>query len=368
MIGLQQSLLDPTSERLAEMALWRRDPLEAFRRFVCTKQYVLGGDRPPAVDQNGEPRHLSARSRQVYVAMFSAFVRWLQVHKRSMFEVSMADLLCFLDQHTAAKKDAKKVSSVRSDYLRMLKRVFDHIEMSPNPARTLVFETLATPGAAGRNKPTSTIPEEQLSAFISALPNSIEPHQWKRRRDRAMQALMLGSGLTVDEVIRLRPADLDKPDHRGALPVTISREKVPRKRRGSARMPAVSVLRKDHTTFLWPELTPIVLAWINERYSLAIAGELLFPAGPVGGGDKAEGPVNAATVYRQAKKTYERANIVVARPGYRTLRNTFAVRELVRGTPREDVGALLGHHEKRAIEVYERAKAGFSNSSKSLPC
>lgn len=362
-IPVQTSLLPQSAEQRARMALWRRDPNEGFALFLRSTEYVLKGDRPPAVDSEGSPRRLSERTCAVYRTMFRAFVRWLD--GRTIFEVTASDLLRFLDTQTAAKTDARKVSRIRSDYLRMLKRVFDHLEVDGNPAADLAYEAREVPGGGGRDRPMSAIPAAQLAAFIAALPNAVEARQWKRRRDRAMQALMLGSGLTVDEVIRLRGSDVGKPDATGAISVTIKRDAVPPKRRrqraaGDMGPPAT---RRDHTTLLWPELAPIVVAWKKERLALGIGGNLLFPAGPIGG-ENAECPVDRTTVYRQAKKTFERAGIVVARRGCRTLRNTFAVHELANGRPKDAVYEFLGHHEKRAVDLYDRAKTALGTGTK----
>lgn len=347
---IQKDLFGQSAARKAELALWRRDPQKAFEAFVASKQYVLLGERPPATDRDGEPYTVSYRSRVVYIAMFGSFVRWLQHNKVPIFEVSSADLLRFLDQRTAEKKDVKKVSRIRADYLRLLKRVFIHLEVSPNPARALAFDVKDTPGATGRNKPTPAIPQDKLKDFIAHLPNSTEPGEWKRRRDRAMQALMLGAGLSVAEVIRLRAVGLGRVCEDGSIPVTIERN-------------AVGGVRKPHTTYLWPELVPIVLAWLAERLKLGIGGSLLFPAGPIGGVGAGK-PLNPATVWRQTKATYTRAGINVARPGCRTLRNTFAARELVNGTPRATVSEYLGHHEKRTIAVYDQAATTFKSGAK----
>jgi integrase len=57
-------------------------------------------------------------------------------------------------------------------------------------------------------------------------------------------------------------------------------------------------------------------------------------------------------VYRQTKATYERAQLPVPRRGGRTLRNSFAVRELRAGVDIERVGEFLGHRLRRSTEYY----------------
>ena len=64
--------------------------------------------------------------------------------------------------------------------------------------------------------------------------------------------------------------------------------------------------------------------------------------------------MDKATVYRQVKKTFERAGLEMPRQGGRTLRNTFAVRELEKESV-ELVGQLLGLERQRSTEAYLNA-------------
>ncbi len=84
---------------------------------------------------------------------------------------------------------------------------------------------------------------------------------------------------------------------------------------------------------------------------MKIPGPLLFPASLHGG------RLGKTTVYYLAKATFERAGIEVPRLGGRTLRNSFAVRELVTGESLELVGEFLGHRKRRSTERYAPAAA-----------
>lgn len=88
---------------------------------------------------------------------------------------------------------------------------------------------------------------------------------------------------------------------------------------------------------------------MEERKKLDIPGQLLFPASLSTGK-----PLDKATVYRQVKKTFERAGLEMPRQGGRTLRNTFAVRELENESV-ELVGQLLGLERQRSTEAYLNA-------------
>jgi site-specific recombinase XerD len=159
---------------------------------------------------------------------------------------------------------------------------------------------------------------------------------WKRRRDRAMQALMLGAGLTVAEAMHLKMRDIGAAGQDGSVPVTVRPE-------------SAHSTTREHRTLLRPFAAQEVLRWLEERKELAIPGQLLFPAALSGGK-----PLDKATVYRQVRKTFERAGLEMPRSGGRTLRNTFAVRELEKGSA-ESVGELLGLERTRSTEYYMNA-------------
>jgi len=107
---------------------------------------------------------------------------------------------------------------------------------------------------------------------------------------------------------------------------------------------------RPHRTQLRAFAAPEVLRWMAERATLRIPGPLLFPASLQGG------CLSRATVYRQVKKTFQRADILPSHLGGRTLRNAFAVRELQATSGNTElVGEFLGHRKRRAIEPYSIA-------------
>jgi len=195
-------------------------------------------------------------------------------------------------------------------------------------------------GSAGKDEDKVVLSDAQHAAFIDALPTCPSAGEgddalrgWKRRRDRAMQAMMLGAGLKVSEVIGVYTDNVGEIDATGSIPVTIS----PGSTGGASRW---------HQTQLRPFAVPEVVHWLTERKSLKIPGPLLFPAGLTGL------RLNRATVYRNVKATFARAGIAVPRQGGRTLRNAFAVRELQAGESIELVGEFLGHRERKSTELY----------------
>lgn len=308
---------------------WCIDPQTAFESFVISPEFVALSRRRAKRNNEQAPR-LRASSARIYVLMWSKFVRWMTEEKKEIFGITPKDLLAFLER----RDDGKRVlegSTIRRQYLTLFERVFTHLNVNPNPAIHACFDVVKNKRLAGANSPTVALTNKQQVAFMRALP---APETWQRRRDRAMQALMIGAGLKVSEVIGLRVENVGGKDESGSVPITVS----PASAGGVVRW---------HQTQLRPFAVREVLAWLNERKTLKIGGKLLFPASEHGEA------LHKATVYRQTKATFERAKLPVARLGGRTLRNSFAMREL-RSQPVELVSEFLGHRRLRSIETYQR--------------
>jgi len=321
--------------------IWQADPAKAFDAFVQSPAFLaLSRRRKAASDDNSFP--LRASSVRVYCAMFGKYLRWLQQRDLDLFQVTSTDLLAFIEDGEVinGKPQPECNSRIRLRYLQLIERVYAHLQVSPNPARHACFDIFqsADRQRIGRDASTAALTDSQQAAFMAALPQAApgKPSAgWKRRRDRAMQALMLGAGLKVAEVVGLHVTNIGEKDSTGSIPVTIS----PGAAGGVVRW---------HQTQLRPFAVTEVQRWLEERRRLAIPGLLLFPATLQGG------VLNKATVYRQVKATFARAGIAVPRQGGRTLRNSFAVRELQSGESIELVGEFMGHRRRRATEHYAK--------------
>jgi site-specific recombinase XerD len=320
---------------------WRADPSNAFAAFVLAPEFLalskrLRRQEPPA----GAAMPIRASSARMYVSMFRQLLQWLSTQNKTLFDITSADLMMFLQRGSGA--EGKKVlnSAVRQQYLGLLDRVYTHLKV-PNPARDACFAIYKSGDRAllGKNDRKVVLTDAQQAAFMQALPVAApgspeDPSTgWKRRRDRAMQAMMLGAGLKVSEVSGIYSDNVHDKDSAGSASISIS--------------PAsAGGLVRHHQTQLRPFAVPEVMQWITERHALKIPGPLLFPAS-LGGGR-----LNNATVYRQVRATFERAGIAAARLGGRTLRNAFAVRELNAGGSMELVGEFMGHRLRRSTQMY----------------
>jgi integrase/recombinase XerD len=323
---------------------WRADPQTAFEAFVVSPAFIAMNKRLPKHTHGDEaarpPRPIRKSSARVYIAMWTRFLRWLAARPgKTVFDVGGPDLIDFLE-HREQGKRVLQASTIRRQYLTLFERVYAHLDVTPNPARHACLEVFNNRSTlVGTKMPKATLSEADQVAFMRALPAAdvAQPPDvtrgWKRRRDRAMQALMLGAGLKVSETVGLYTGNVGQTDATGSIPISVS----PASAGGTVR---------PHQTQLRPFAVPEVLAWLRERRALRIPGELLFPATLNGG------RLNQATVYRQVKATFARAGLEVARRGGRTLRNSFAARELKSTESIELVGEFLGHRRRRSTEHY----------------
>lgn len=335
--------------------IWDANPLVAFEAFVLSPQFQLLGRRQLSQDRGAAPTAMRASSAKIYILMFGKFLRWIDERNIHLIDVSSADIMAFLEHRPAGSDDENATqpgkdlnSSIRIRYLRIFERVFQHLRVHPNPARHAAFNIFKSGNKTlrGQDLDKVAMTDAEQAAFMAALPVAPEPYRpvadaagaqlargWKRRRDRAMQAMMLGAGLKVSEVIGIATDSVGGADAIGCVPITVS----PNSTAGTSRW---------HQTLLRPFAVREVLAWRDERTALNIPGALLFPA-TLGGGT-----LDKATVYRQVKATFVRAGIDVQRLGGRTLRNSFAVRELKEGASIELVGEFMGHRKRKSTEHY----------------
>ncbi|MFD2274284.1 tyrosine-type recombinase/integrase [Undibacterium arcticum] len=288
-------------------------------------------------DVKEAPRPIRESSVKVYLSMFGKYLRWLEHRQLHLLDVKASDIDAFMEERMSGKRGkARDLSSrsIRKSYLRLLERMYEHLKLVPNPAKDAMFHASKQDGGLGRDAHLVSLSPEQIAAFMAALPEINDfPKNWKRRRDRAMLCLMLGAGLRVSEVIGMYIENIGLPNDNGSIRVTVSAAS----NDGTSRW---------HQTQLRAFAAPDVLAWVEERKRMDMPDQMLFPANEKGV------RLDKATLYRQAKKTFARAGIDVARHGGRTLRNAFAVNELEGGTPPEEVTEFLGLHKQKSINIY----------------
>ncbi|NEX63429.1 tyrosine-type recombinase/integrase [Noviherbaspirillum galbum] len=328
--------------------VWKADPVTAFEAFVTSMAFVELSQRRPkqsdpvARDKPKGAYPLRASSAKVYCHMWQRFMRWCKETDAPFWMLTKDGIEAFLEERGPDGNRLIQSATIRRQYVTMLERIYKHLQIVPNPALGANFDMADSTQLRGRNEDTVTLTAEQQQAFLDALPfvatNPDDPMAgWEVRRDRAVQAMMLGAGLKVSEVMGLYTANVqvDRRDKDGCVPVEVS----PASAGGTVIW---------HTTLLRPPAAAIVLDWIAERKTLPVRGMLLFPTWRGTRLDK-------TWIYRKTRETYAAAGLEVPRRGGRTLRNTYAVSQLAAGTAPADVTAQLGHRTQRALETYTTA-------------
>lgn len=333
---------------------WISEPSIEFSQFISSTEYKKTAYRKRRNDV------ISDDSIAVYESMFSRFVIFMTEHNVNIGNVSADHIYRFLtltnkfpDSQSCGHTEVPILqSAIQSRYIRMLERIFTHIGRFPRPTDNLLFgELKGQYKLTGKNKTTITLSSNEVEQFLLHLPtytglerkNRIS-NAWRVLRDRAIQCILLGAGLKVAEVIALKINEIDQITQiDGTLKVKLTKNDDEELAKHSTFY--------EHTTYVQKQFVNDVLCWIVARKKLHIGGDLLFP-------NNSGLLLDKATVYRQVKKTFKRANISIDRLGGRTLRNTFAVNELKNGTSDEELIGKLGLFEDRSIEIYQEALEG----------
>ncbi|MFC0251938.1 tyrosine-type recombinase/integrase [Massilia consociata] len=313
---------------------WDTDPVRAFKEFVSTTAFAQTGRRLRA---DGTLRALSAESAKIYIFMFGNVASWILEQGLSFSSVTHADLLRFINRTENGKRVLN--SKIAYRYLRLLERCYEYLEVAPNPAQQAIIGI--DRAHMSKDEPGRTLSEDQLQRFFAALPAQAPRLRrntpfdgWKRRRDRAMQVVIALTGLRVSEAVGLllpevgRQIALD-----GSIVLTIT----PDEKHDTSH---------EHTVTLPRQGADELRHWLQEREAMAIPGQFVFPANLTGA------RMTRKTVYVQMRATFERAGMDLARSGGRTLRNTFAKRQLDNGARADELKDVLGLALERSAADY----------------
>jgi len=320
---------------MLNQTLWDADPVKAFKLFITSTAFAETGRRLRA---DGTLRALSDESAKIYIFMFGNFANWMLEQRLTFSTVTQADLARFIARTVKGKLILN--SKIAYRYLRLLERCYQHLEATTNPAQLAILDidrAHMTRDDAGR-----TLSDDQLERFFAALPAEAPRKRtgtpfdgWKRRRDRAMQVVIALAGLRVSEAVGLL---LSEVSSQGSIDGSIMLTITPDEKHDTSH---------EHTVTLPPEGADELRPWLQERATMAIPGQFVFPANLTGT------RMTRKTVYVQMRATFERAGMDLARSGGRTLRNTFAKRQLDNGASPDDLKDVLGLALERSAADYK---------------
>ncbi|AOY95297.1 integrase [Cupriavidus sp. USMAA2-4] len=300
----------------ADLAAWRSQPERAFDGWLASH----GFGQATAV---------------VYRAMWGKLLRWSGERGLAPLSWSAQQIGEFLDAQQLHKHH-------RYRYARLIERVFHHLSALQqglhNPATQAVRARLAD----GENDPMAFLLPAERDCLISQLAaacagpeaqGEYSPTQWKRARDLALLAVLLGAGLKVGQV---RALGLDQ---------------------FTDGLQAVRMVRPDNgRAYEAPLLAfarPALAAWLAVRASGGALGSLVFPATPDGRA------MHAASVYRRIERLLGQAGVLDGRSeraSPQTLRNTYGALHFDAGAGPAAVAQYLG---MRDLESGWRLRAAY---------
>jgi len=324
---------------MKNLTFWDSNPVDAFKEFVVTHDFAKTGRRLRA---DGSFKVVSKESAKTYIYMFANLVVWITAQGKTLLSVTHGDLTRFVSRVDGGNRVLN--SKIEYSYLRLLERCYEHLGVMPNPAKQAILATdraKMPKNAAGRR-----LSPEQLQRFLDALPANPPQRRrvtafdgWKRRRDRAMQAVIALAGLRVSEATGLLVHEIGQ---QVALDGSVDLTITPEEKHDTSY---------EHVTTLPRQGVDELRPWLDERrrmvMELNLPGDFVFPANVDGK------KLTKKTVYVQIRATFERAGLDTSRAGGRTLRNTFAKGQLDNGARPDDLKDVLGLALERSAADYK---------------
>jgi site-specific recombinase XerD len=283
--------------------LWTTHSTEAYRDW----QYSAVGGK--------KSQSFSERSVRQHCAMFARFERHLLQHGTNVLTFDDSHLDGFLNE--VVKKVSTKHSRATTGhrYVRLIDRLCRHLVdvqlRKTNPAERRALHQLWP-----RDPDLLYLDEDDDALLQAYLQDAIASAGPRTLRDRAIVALLLGTGITAAELRFTLNADVSVDPLR-------PRVKVPK--RGA---------RLERTVTIAEFAVPAVDRW-KAHVGPVQDDALLFPSSE-------NKPLSDWTVDHVVKTTLKAIDFDAPEMGPRVLRNTFARRKLLQGRSDSDISALLG--------------------------
>ncbi|KVK86634.1 tyrosine-type recombinase/integrase [Burkholderia sp. MSMB1498] len=290
-----------------ETSLWLSVPTEAFHQWQ--RNEAAGADR----------RAFSPRSIVQHEAMFELFMRHLAVAQRTLATFGPDHLESFF---AGLDRRCKPGTTTRLRYQKLLDRLGRHlVDVGVRKTNPAAAYTLTQTWPEDDPAPVYFLEadDHRLQESVATLDGLDE----RATRNRAIVALLLSTGITAQEI---RKAAADDLDLSSARPHILIPKRGPREAR-----------RINVDEFARPALT----RWRNDTATSPSA--LLFPS------PRAGGPMTDEMLGRIVRDELLALDIRVPDMSPRTLRNTYARRQLLAGRNNDDVMHSLGLTSQRTV-------------------
>ncbi|WP_155028089.1 tyrosine-type recombinase/integrase [Burkholderia pseudomallei] len=290
-----------------EPTLWLSAPTEAYQQWQRTE--AAGADR----------RAFSPRSIVQHEAMFERFMRHLAAAQVSLATFGLDHLESFFAD---VDRRCKPGTTTRLRYEKLLDRLGRHlVDVGVRKTNPAAAYTLAQ--AWPEAEPSPVYLQQADDRRLQTSIRSIEGLDDRALRNRAIVGLLLSTGITAQEIRHTAAVDLDLSPARPHLLVP---------KRGAREPRRVNV-----SEFAAPALA----RWLNR--STNAQSSLLFPS------PRAGGPMTDEMLGRIVREGLVAVDIRVPDMSPRTLRNTFARRQLLAGRSNDDVMQMLGLANQRTV-------------------
>lgn len=282
-------------------------PHESFRWWQQTE--AMGARRRP----------FSARSMTQHCAMFARFTRHLATCGTTVASFGADHIESFLSD--LARRSTSGTSTALR-YIKLMDRLCRHLIdeglRADNPASPYVIQT-----AWPTSEPVPVFLDETEDLRLQEHVTAVAPADARAIRNRAVVALLHGTGITSAEIRSVRRSDLALGRVRPCLVVRQRGARAERK----VPLPVFTI--------------GAIEAWMGQDGS---AGDgLLFPL------NAATGSFCEERLWRVVREALEATGFGGTDMSPRVLRNTYARRLLLAGKSNQDVSALLGLSSHRTV-------------------
>jgi site-specific recombinase XerD len=289
-------------------ALWKTNPTEAYHDWQ--HRHAVGATR----------RLFADRSVTQHCAMFERFERYLVEHRTSVLTFDEAHLDSFL---SSIKSVSTPGATTAHRYVKLVDRLCRYL-VDLRLRKTNPAERKAKHQLWPQDDPDLIYLDEDTDALLQAhLQDTVSSAEPRTLRDRAIVALLLGTGITSSEL-------------RFALDAEVSLDP----RRPHVLVPKRGT-RAERKVTIAEFAVPALDRW-KVHVGLAQHDALLFPS-------TENKPISDWMLIHIVKAALEAIDFKAREMGPRLLRNTYARRKLLQGRSDSDVSALLGLVSLRTV-------------------
>lgn len=273
-------------------------------------------------------------TKAVKQAMWLKFMRWVEREHLNFSKLTSADLEAFL-------KASEVIKEHRRRYVRLLEKVFDHLNVlglgAVNPGRDAAYKRIDR----GTNDRTAFLDVEErrkVELVIEArLGSSGEGNEekkgkgrkkqnWVRARDAAIAGVMIGAGAAVVSIRAMAVNCTNCREGRIRLP-----------REGGGSYEAIAL----------PIADLALTSWLRLRRERAGVGDIVFPADLRSRGlQHTDTPaMHPSTIFRAVRSVLAEAGVTGPRACGQTLRNTYCATLMGLELSEQEVADAMGFQD-----------------------